>query len=123
MSSFVRLCLLLIMVLVSAVSVSFGQETGKVSPRVLILGNSITRHGPKADIDWHTNWGMAASALEKDFAHILIKYFTQANDGKVPEHIIDNILRFRTWIYDHGHSQGHGALCGFQADPYHPVYW
>ena len=40
-------------------------------PRVLILGNSITRHGPKPEIGWTNDWGMAASAQDKDYAHLL----------------------------------------------------
>ena len=40
--------------------------------RVLIYGNSIALHGPKADIGWTNNWGMAASAPEKDFAHLVV---------------------------------------------------
>ena len=39
--------------------------------RVLFLGNSITRHPPLASIGWNNDWGMAASAREKDYAHVL----------------------------------------------------
>ena len=39
--------------------------------KVLVYGNSIALHGPKADIGWTNCWGMAASAAEKDFAHLV----------------------------------------------------
>ena len=40
-----------------------------VSKRVLFVGNSITRHGPKPAIGWEHDWGMAVSAPEKDYVH------------------------------------------------------
>lgn len=40
---------------------------------VVILGNSIVQHPPVAEIGWNNNWGMAASAMDKDFVHLLIK--------------------------------------------------
>ena len=42
-------------------------------PRILFVGNSITLHGPRPQIGWTNNWGMAASALDKDYVHLLQK--------------------------------------------------
>jgi len=45
---------------------------GKIN-KVLILGNSIVRHGPLPPIGWNNNWGMAATSIDSDFVHILIR--------------------------------------------------
>lgn len=46
-------------------------DQNKKGPRVLFVGNSITLHGPKESIGWSGNWGMAASARDKDYVHQL----------------------------------------------------
>ncbi len=48
-------------------------DATKKGPRVLFVGNSITLHGPRPTIGWTNNWGMAASALDKDYVHLLQK--------------------------------------------------
>lgn len=54
---------------------------GDSRPRVLFLGNSVTLHGPKADICWTGDWGMAASSAENDYVHVFMREFRK----KFPE--------------------------------------
>jgi hypothetical protein len=51
--------------------------------KILFLGNSITLHGPKADIAWSANWGMAASQQSKDYVHLLTSAIDTRTGGKL----------------------------------------
>ena len=44
------------------------------------MGNSITRHGPRAEIGWLHDWGMAASAPERDYVHLLTSRLFEKED-------------------------------------------
>jgi len=61
--------------------------------RVLFLGNSITRHGVLEKIGWTTDWGMAASALEKDYVHLVTAGIAEMASSK-PEMKLQNIADF-----------------------------
>lgn len=61
--------------------------------KILILGNSITRHGPSQAIGWSGDWGMAASAQEKDFVHLVTGSLC-AVEGAAPEVMVKNIAEF-----------------------------
>lgn len=41
--------------------------------RIVLLGNSLSFHGKAPNIGWHLECGMAASELEKDYAHVLFR--------------------------------------------------
>ena len=58
--------------MMNAKAVSSGREvTGGL--RVLFLGNSITLHAALPEIGWTNVWGMAASAAEKDYVHLVTR--------------------------------------------------
>ncbi len=61
--------------------------------RILFLGNSITLHGPKPDIGWTNNWGMAASAEDKDYVHLVAQAFAR-HTSTTPEIRVRNIADF-----------------------------
>jgi len=61
--------------------------------RILFLGNSITLHGPKPDIGWTGNWGMAASAEDKDYVHLVTSALAN-HTGSKPQIMVRNIADF-----------------------------
>lgn len=61
--------------------------------KVLFLGNSITLHGPAPAIGWTGNWGMAATAIEKDYVH-LVQADIARSTGVKPEIKVRNIADF-----------------------------
>ncbi len=83
--------------------------------KVLFLGNSITKHGPKADIDWSGNWGMAASSEDKDYVHLVIAALTESI-GKVPEVLVKNIADFERTHAAYDFAAKQPEAVAFQAD-------
>ena len=68
--------------------------SGQAQPqKILFVGNSLTSHGPKADIDWHGNWGMAATSADKDYVHLVTRALA-AKQGTMPEIMVKNVADF-----------------------------
>jgi hypothetical protein len=61
--------------------------------KILFLGNSITLHGPAPKIGWDGNWGMAASARERDYVHLLLAQIGKQAGGE-PHFRVKNIADF-----------------------------
>lgn len=61
-----------------------GNENAK--KRILIVGNSITRHGIKEEIGWRGDFGMAASSIEKDYVHLLAADILKNEDAYIMVH-------------------------------------
>lgn len=67
--------------------------------KILVVGNSITIHGPNTEIGWLGDWGMAASSIENDYVHKLFEKLKQ--DSKdVYMRIRQCAFWERNYIYD-----------------------
>jgi len=68
--------------------------------KILFLGNSITLHPPALNIGWSGNWGMAASAADKDYVHLLVSRVAKAAGGE-PKVLAKNIADFERKLGDY----------------------
>jgi len=79
------LCLgIALLILQGPAKVSGQQKFGSLrADRILFLGNSLTLHGPKAEIGWTGNWGMAATSEDRDFVHRLTAAIASRSGGRL----------------------------------------
>ena len=74
--------------------------------KVVFIGNSITLHAKLPRIGWYNEWGMAASAAEKDYVHLVIaaieKKFNRKTDVRI-RNLADFERNFQN--YDFGKNQ------------------
>jgi hypothetical protein len=85
---------------VCALQVVFGADVATNAPRplvnpsaeyrVLFLGDSITLHPPKESIQWTNQHGMAASAPERDYVHLVLAKVSETLPGVKVKELIPN---------------------------------
>ena len=83
--------------------------------KVLFLGNSITLHGSLPEIGWTHEWGMAASAAEKDYVHLVTRGIERETGRKADvrvRNLADLERNYRTWDA----AQGLADIAGFDPD-------
>jgi hypothetical protein len=83
--------------------------------RILFLGNSITLHGPAPEIGWTGNWGMAASARDKDYVHQMLDRISKAV-GRTPKAMVRNIADFERQLTDFNIREALREELAFEAD-------
>lgn len=72
---------------------SYRTSTDDGDIKVVFIGNSITLHGVNARIGWTNVWGMAASAPEKDYVHLVASGIAQRT-GRKPKLRVRNLAEF-----------------------------
>lgn len=75
-----------------------GKEGG--SPRIMFVGNSITRHGVRPEVGWFNDWGMAASSKENDYVHRIISFVQE----KYPDAYFC-IVQAAIWEWDYKRAE------------------
>jgi len=83
--------------------------------KILFVGNSLTSHGPKADIDWHGDWGMAATSADKDYVHVVTKALA-AKQGATPVIMVKNVADFERNHVGYDIAGKFADAAGFKAD-------
>ena len=77
--------------MMNANPITSSQLAGDV--RVVFIGNSITLHGKAPQIGWTNEWGMAASAAEKDYVHLVTKGI-ERRAGRKAAVMVKNLYAF-----------------------------
>ena len=68
--------------------------------KVVFLGNSITLHAPAPKVGWMNDWGMAASARERDYVHLVARAIGEKTGRPVDlriRNLADFERHYRSW--------------------------
>lgn len=92
----------------------FMYENDAAKLKILFVGNSITKHSPKADIGWYNDCGMAASSVEKDYVHLLVKKVMQYDPNV--SYGIAQVAQYERTFFEKSASDDYQAAADYNAD-------
>lgn len=82
--------------------------------RILFAGNSITKHSKKPQIGWNNDCGMAASAPEKDYVHLLMQKIRTYDENAA--YCIAQVGGYEANLYTACPEQNYREAAEFNAD-------
>ena len=91
------------------------QTGAKGGVKVAFLGNSITLHDAAPNIGWTNVWGMAASAEERDYVHLVTRGI-ERETGRTAEVIVRNIADFERNFATYDVRKNLGDVIDFRPD-------
>jgi len=106
-------------------SCAVGAPDLKSIHKILFLGDSITHSVPGPQIGWTGDWGMAASAAEKDYCHLFLAQLATARIAQVQNAgnpVPPPFPAPEAWIFNEGGGkvtdklQFTGTISAFKAD-------
>ena len=91
----------------------YNNENSKL--RILFVGNSITKHAPRPSIGWHRDCGMAASSVDCDYVHLMVRRIMEKYDKNV-SYGIAQVARYEREFFECGPERDYAAAREFGAD-------
>lgn len=83
--------------------------------KILFVGNSIAKHAPKPSLGWNRDCGMAASSVECDYVHLVVKKIMEKYDKNVSYGIAQAAQYARTFT-EYGPEHDYSKAKEFAAD-------
>lgn len=93
----------------------FLYKNAKCKLKILFVGNSIAKHAPKPSIGWDRDCGMAASSVDCDYVHLVVKKIMEKYDKNV-SYGIAQAAQYARMFTECGPERDYSAAKDFGAD-------
>ena len=93
-----------------------GNSATQKTSKILFWATASPSTGPAPAIGWNGNWGMAASAEDKDYVHFVIRGPNGEKWGNNPQAMIMTIVDFECGYADYDASKSLKKALDFKAD-------